>query len=89
MAGSAGAAVGIAVEAASGDDAAEGVGAIEATEVIHPAIRTTRLSSATIEWRLMPRIVVFLIGQSGGGRNLRRRDPADVTAGDRSAAVTL
>ena len=63
-AGSAGAAVVVAVEAASWDDDAEGVAAGEATELLHPAISTTTLSSAMTEWRFMRSIVGPMSGRA-------------------------
>ena len=86
MAGSAGVAAGISVVAASGDDGAEGAGGIEPTELLHPALRTTRLSSAMTEWRFS--LIWLLVEQIGGGRNLRRRDPTDVAAGHGKPAGT-
>ena len=57
MAGGTEVGVEISVEPASGDDDAEGAAGLETTEPLHPAHRTTRLSSAMTGWRFMPRIV--------------------------------
>jgi len=57
VAGSVGVAVVTSVAAVFGDDDMEGVGGIEATELLHPALRTTTLSNAMTGWMLMPRIV--------------------------------
>ena len=64
VASSVGAAVGVAVDAASGDDGVEGVGAREATEELHAAIRTTKLSSATTGWCVMHRIRCSVPGRA-------------------------
>ena len=64
---SVGVAVATSVEAAFGDEAKEGAGGIEATELLHPVLRTTTLSNAMTGWMLRPRTWLLVV-QIGSGR---------------------
>ena len=61
--------------------------AIEATELLHPALRTTNAQQRDDRMAVHASHRVLLVGQIGSGRNLRRRDPADVAAGNGRAAL--